>query len=83
MKRRTIEQVYDEVGYMRKEMAGLPTRFYQLESSLAHFFEEFADLLDNHDQHDNIEDVEAAKDLLGEAAKSLESVLKRLEHGND
>lgn len=83
MKINKLEQAYDRLGYATKEFANMPMRFYQLDNSVVNFLEDLVDLLDFPDQSDNIEDVEAAKELLDEVAISLNNVLTRLETKDD
>ena len=78
----TIETIYDNINYARKETAGLPTRYYMLNTDMTHFLEDFVDSLDKPDQYDNIEDVRSAREMLVEAAESLNAVLGRLGEHN-
>tara|TARA_R100001079_G_scaffold80206_1_gene44091 strand:- start:95 stop:343 length:249 start_codon:yes stop_codon:yes gene_type:complete len=74
-----LERAYDELSLTTKEFANMPNRFYQLDTSVVNFLEDLVDLLDKPEKSDNIEDVQAAKDLLNEVATSLDVVLKRME----
>ncbi len=74
-----LERAYDELSLTTKEFANMPNRFYQLDTSVVNFLEDLVDLLDKPEKSDNIEDVQAAKDLLNEVATSLDIVLKRME----
>lgn len=81
--RNRLERAYDEISIVTKDFANMPNRFYQLDTSVVNFLEDLVDLLDNRDQSDNIEDVQAAKELLDEVGQSLQSVLTRLEDDNE
>tara|TARA_A100001011_G_scaffold58379_1_gene57572 strand:+ start:465 stop:716 length:252 start_codon:yes stop_codon:yes gene_type:complete len=81
--RNRLERAYDELSIVTKDFANMPNRFYQLDTSVVNFLEDLVDLLDNRDQSDNIEDVQAAKELLDEVGQSLQSVLTRLEDDNE
>ena len=45
----TIEEVYDDVSYVVKEQAGLPTRYFMLTPDQIYFLENFTNLLDKPD----------------------------------
>ena len=79
MKTNKLERAYDELNLVTKEFANMPNRFYELDTSVVNFLQDLIDLLDKPEQSDNIEDVQAAKDLLSEVATSLDTVLKRME----
>ena len=79
MKINKLERAYDELNLVTKEFANMPNRFYELDTSVVNFLQDLVDLLDKPEQSDNIEDVQAAKDLLNEVATSLDIVLKRME----
>lgn len=79
MKINKLERAYDELNLVTKEFAKMPNRFYELDTSVVNFLQDLVDLLDKPEQSDNIEDVQAAKDLLNEVATSLDIVLKRME----
>ena len=74
-----LERAYDELSLTTKEFANMPNRFYELDTSVINFLEDLVNLLDKPENSDNIEDVQAAKDLLNEVATSLDIVLKRME----
>ena len=79
MKINKLERAYDELNLVTKEFANMPNRFYELDTSVVNFLQDLVDLLDKPEQSDNIEDVQAAKDLLNEVATSLDIVIKRME----
>ncbi len=73
-----IERTYDDMPYMDKEMAGLPVRYFLLDTSARLFLENFVELLDKPDQSDNIEDMNMARELIVESAGLLTSVIDRM-----
>ena len=80
--RQEVERAYDSVPYADKEAANMPVRFYELNSAMVSFLEEFIDLLDNSDKSDNMEEMHLVKDLLEEVATSVDVVIGRLENNN-
>ena len=78
MTRSELERVYDATPYSQKDMAGLPTRFFMLDESMISFLEEFVEMLDISDNHDNIEDITVAKELMHEASQILDTVTCRI-----
>jgi hypothetical protein len=72
-KRRTVEQVYDDMSYFEKESAGLPIRFYMLTTEQASFLENFADLLDKPDEDELL----SVRELVAEALDAIESVINK------
>ncbi len=77
--RKKLERAYDNLNLVTKDFANMPNRFYQLDTSVVNFLEDLIDLLDKPEKSDNIEDVQAARELLDEASQSLQVVLTRLE----
>tara|TARA_B100000131_G_scaffold280556_1_gene286568 strand:- start:433 stop:696 length:264 start_codon:yes stop_codon:yes gene_type:complete len=73
-----IEVAYDDVRYADKDMAQLPSRFYMLDDSMAKFLEEFVDMLDRPHNHDNIDDIAVAQELIAEAKEILNAVELRI-----
>ena len=76
--RNPIEKAYDEVSYACKDIAELPTRFYELDNSLITFLEEFVILLDKSDNCDNIDDIAVAQELIAEAKEILNAMEVRI-----
>ena len=74
---KTIENVYDEINYMTKEMAGLPPRYYMLGTDFVHFLEKFVETLDKFDNSDNMSDINISRELLEEALELVNNVESR------
>ena len=70
---RTIEEVYDDVSYVVKEQAGLPTRYFMLTPDQVYFLENFTNLLDKPD----VNELLCARDLMTEALESINQVIKK------
>ncbi len=71
---RSVEQIYDDICYIKKEHAGLPNRYYMLTSEQELFLELFAESLDKPPR----DDVLYARDAVVEALESLETLLKEV-----
>ena len=50
--RQKIERAYDNTNYSRKDMAGMPNRFYMLDEMVICFLENFVDMLDQPENSD-------------------------------
>lgn len=73
-----IERTFDDMSYTDKEMAGLPVRYFLLDTNIKLFLENFVESLDKPDQSDNIEDVTMARELMVEASEILLVAIKRM-----
>ena len=72
--KKTIEQVYDDVSYVVKEQAGLPTRYFMLTPDQIYFLENFTNLLDKPD----VNGLLCARDLMEEALETINEAIKEV-----
>ena len=72
--KKTIEQVYDDVSYVVKEQAGLPTRYFMLTQDQIYFLENFTNLLDKPD----VNELLCARDLVKEALDTINEAIKEV-----
>lgn len=71
--RRNLEQVYDEISYSDKEMAGLPNRYYELTPQMVHLLQTIINSLDN----DIRDELSYVVESINETRDIINNIIKR------